>query len=202
MSYTVMPRPYVVVSRDRGQQQERYQVDKFTPIFQTKGHFGNVAGCLFYAGVFCYGSGALSTAAQREYAAVQADGRVNVNWGYNVSRGIMCNWLVGIAFIFATEGRDLLSKIVGIRITITTFVAMGSQHSIANYFMVPIGMFYGGTHFSVGKFIWASCIQVTIGNVIGGAFFGAFSMWMVYGRHEQSVLEIQKHEKTANRNRV
>lgn len=158
----------------------------------------NIAGCLFYAGVLCYWSDTLSTPAQQTYAATQADGRVNVNWGYNLTRGIMCNWLVGIAFIFATEGRDLLSKIVGIWIAIWTFVAMGYQHSIANYLLVPIGMFYGGTTFSVGKFIWASCIPVTIGNIIGGAFFGAFSMWIVYGRHEKSVRELERGFKEVN----
>ncbi|KAF2852487.1 Formate/nitrite transporter [Plenodomus tracheiphilus IPT5] len=161
-------------------------------------YFGNIAGCLFYAGILCYWCDTLSTPAQQSYAATQADGRVNVNWGYSVSRGIMCNWLVGVAFIFATEGRDFVSKIVGIWIAITTFVAMGFQHSIANYLMVPIGMMYGGTNFGVGKFIWASCIPVTIGNIIGGAFFGAFSMWMVYGRHEQSVREIEREAKDTN----
>jgi formate/nitrite transporter FocA (FNT family) len=39
----------------------------------------------------------------------------------------MCNWLVGIAFFFSTEGRDLLGKIVGIWIAIWTFVGMGYQ---------------------------------------------------------------------------
>lgn len=157
----------------------------------------NIAGCLFYAGVLCYWSDTLSTDAQKMYAATQANGRVNVNWGYNFTRGIMCNWLVGIAFFFATEARDLLSKIVGIWIAIATFVAMGYQHSVANYLLVPIGMFYG-TEFGVGKFIWASCIPVTLGNIIGGAFFGAFAMWMVYGRHEASVRELERNAKEEN----
>lgn len=153
----------------------------------------NIAGCLFYAGVLLYWSDTLSTSAQKDYAATQANGRVNINWGYNVTRGIMCNWLVAIAFMFFTEGRDLLSKIVGIWIAIWTFVAMGYQHSIANYLLVPIGMFYG-TDFGVGKFIWASCIPVTIGNIIGGAFFGAFAMWTVYGRHEISAKEMERQK--------
>jgi formate/nitrite transporter FocA (FNT family) len=59
-------------------------------------------------------------------------------------------------------------------------------------------MFYGGTDFSVGKFIWNSCIPVTIGNILGGAFFGAFTMWMVYGRHEPSVKEMERNTKEAN----
>jgi formate/nitrite transporter len=154
----------------------------------------NMCGCLFYAGVLCYWSDTLSSSAQKDYAVTQANSRVNINWAYNFTRGIMCNWLVGIAFCFATEARDLLSKIVGIWIAIWTFVAMGYQHSIANYMLVPIGMFYG-TEFGVGKFIWNSCIPVTIGNIIGGAFFGAFTMWVVYGRHEQSVREMEANAK-------
>jgi formate/nitrite transporter len=148
----------------------------------------NMAGCLFYAGLLFYWADVLTTEAQTSYAVTQAEGRVNVNWGYNVSKGIMCNWLVALAFFFATQGRDNTSKIYGIWVAIATFVAMGYQHSIANYFLVPIGMFYG-TNFGVGKFIWASCIPVTIGNIIGGAFFGAFALWVVQGRHEPSVKE-------------
>jgi formate/nitrite transporter len=158
-------------------------------------YIGNIAGCLFYAGILCYWTDTLSTPAQQEYAATQANGRVNINWGYNLTRGIMCNWLVGIAFFFATTSRDVLSKIVGIWVAIWTFVAMGYQHSIANYFLVPIGMFYGGTQFGVGKFIWNSCIPVTLGNILGGAFFGAFLLWVVYGRHEPSVREMERDAK-------
>jgi hypothetical protein len=55
----------------------------------------NIAGCLFYAGVLFWWSDLLNTDAQTAYAVTQAEGRVNVNWGYNVTRGIMCNWLVG-----------------------------------------------------------------------------------------------------------
>lgn len=68
---------------------------------------------------------------------------------------------------------------------------MGYQHCIANYFLVPVGMFYG-TSFGVGKFIWASCIPVTIGNLIGGVVFGAVAMWVVYGVHEKDVREVVK----------
>ncbi|KAF2024884.1 hypothetical protein EK21DRAFT_104366 [Setomelanomma holmii] len=114
----------------------------------------NAAGCLFYAGIVFYWADVFQTEAQTSYAVTQAEVRVNVNWGYNVTRGI----------IFTESASSLLC-----------FAAMGYHHSIANYFLVLIGMFYG-TDFGMGNFIWASCIPVTIGNIIGGAFFGAFAM--------------------------
>jgi formate/nitrite transporter len=157
----------------------------------------NLAGCLFFAGILFYWAEVLTTDVQTSYAVTQAEVRVNVNWGYNVAKGIMCNWLVALASFFATQGRDNTSKIYGIWISIVPFASMGYQHSIANYFLVPIGMFYG-TNFGVGKFIWASCIPVTLGNVIGGAFFGAFALWTVYGRHEPSFKDKQ-HDRLVSR---
>jgi formate/nitrite transporter len=161
-------------------------------------YLGNISGCLFYAGILCHWADVLSSDDQRAWASTQAEGRVNINWGYNFTRGIMCNWLVGMAFFFATQARDNLSKMAGIWVAILPFVAMGYQHSVVNYFMVPIGMFYG-TNFGVGKFIWASAIPVTLGNIVGGAGFGAFLMWVVYGRHEGTVRREEKPAEDSDR---
>ncbi|KAF5633882.1 formate transporter [Fusarium tjaetaba] len=76
----------------------------------------------------------------------------NINWWFNFTRGIGCNWLVGLAVYLATSSKDNFSKIVGIWIPIWAFVALGYQHSVANFFLVPIGMFYG-TNFGVD---WAT----------------------------------------------
>ncbi|KAF1837145.1 Formate/nitrite transporter [Decorospora gaudefroyi] len=153
----------------------------------------NIAGCLFYAGVLVYWSDTLSSPAQKSYAATGANARVNVNWAYNFTRGIMCNWLVGVAYFLATEARDVLGKIVAIWIPIWAFVAMGYQHSVANFLLVPVGLFYEGAQFGVGKFVWNSCVPVTLGNVVGGAFFMGFALWAVYGRYEPSVKEMERN---------
>jgi len=144
-------------------------------------YLGNMAGALFFAGILAWWADVFDSDAETAYVVTQAESRVNINWGYNFTRAIGCNWLVGIALYLGTSGRDNFSKIYGIWIPITTFVVLGYQHCIANYFLIPIGMFYG-TNFGVGKFIWASIIPVTLGNIIGGAFFMGFSYWLLYGR--------------------
>ena len=141
----------------------------------------NITGALFFAGVLCWWSDTLDSDTSSSYAVTAAEGRVNVGWGYNFTRGIGCNWLVGLAMVFATSGRDNVSKIYGIWIPVWAFVVLGYQHCIANYFLIPIGMFYG-TNFGVGKFIWASIIPVTLGNIIGGAVFCGVFFWVLYGR--------------------
>jgi formate/nitrite transporter len=80
----------------------------------------NFAGCLFFAGVLSWWSDVLSTEAQSNYVVSGAEGRVNVNWAYNFTRGIGCNWLVGLAIYLGLTGKDSLSKIVGIWLPIWT----------------------------------------------------------------------------------
>jgi formate transporter len=67
-------------------------------------------------------------------------------------------------------------------------VALGYQHSIANFFLVPIGLFYG-TNFGVGKFIYQSVIPVTLGNIVGGALFCGTFLWFLYGRDTTLAVE-------------
>ncbi|KAL7762727.1 hypothetical protein ACKLNR_009262 [Fusarium oxysporum f. sp. zingiberi] len=141
----------------------------------------NLAGCLFFTGVLAWWSDTLNSAAMSSYAVTQAEERVNINWWFNFTRGIGCNWLVGLAVYLATSSKDNLSKIVGIWIPIWAFVALGYQHSVANFFLVPIGMFYG-TNFGVGKFIYQSNIPVTLGNIVGGAVMTGAFLWFLFGR--------------------
>jgi formate/nitrite transporter len=78
----------------------------------------NLVGCLFFAGVLTWWSDTLDSDAMSNYAVTQAEQRVNIGWGYNFTRGIGCNWLVGLAVYMATSSKDNLSKIVGIWIPI------------------------------------------------------------------------------------
>jgi len=144
-------------------------------------YIANLAGCLFFAGILTWWTVSLDDA-QSSYAVTGAEGRVNVDWQVNFLRGIGCNFLVGLAMFLASSAKDLISKIFGIWIPIWTFVALGYQHSIANFFLVPIGQFYG-TNFSTGKFIYQSVIPVTLGNIVGGAILVGLPFWWLYGRN-------------------
>ncbi|KAL1847048.1 hypothetical protein Plec18170_008824 [Paecilomyces lecythidis] len=146
------------------------------------GYLFNLAAGLFIAGFFCWWSDTLETDIQKAYAVTQAEKRVNVQWSVNFLRGIGCNWFVSLAAFLACACNDHVSKIYSIWIPIWSFVIMGYQHCIANYYLVPIGMFYG-TNFGVGKFIYQSIIPVTIGNIIGGVVPAGLSFWFLYGRN-------------------
>ena len=143
----------------------------------------NIGGGTFSAVILYWWSDTLGNAAYSSYAVTGAEGWVNVNRVYNVTRGISCDWLVGLALYFSSSSKEDVSKIYGIWIPIWAFVTLDYQHPIANYFLIAIGIFYG-TNFAVGKFIWASYIPVTLGNIIGGACFAGVCVWILYRREE------------------
>lgn len=70
-------------------------------------------------------------------------------------------------------------KILCIIFPVTAFVALGFEHSIANMYLIPVGMLVSGTGldlFAVGK----NLLPVTLGNIVGGGGFVALAYWAVY----------------------
>lgn len=169
-------------------------------------YLANLCGCLFVAGFLAWWSDVFDTDTASSYAVTQAQNRVNVQWSVNLLRGVGCNFFVALAFFLSIGAVEFVSKVYTIWIPVWAFVIAGYQHSIANYFMVPIGMFYG-TNFGVGKFIYQSIIPVTIGNLMGGILLASLPFWYLYGREERKapVTEtgqpVDEGEKTTKRGR-
>jgi formate transporter len=74
---------------------------------------------------------------------------------------------------------------------VSAFVAAGFEHSVANMYFVPLGMFIKGE--MAGDFsalTWGafalSLIPVTIGNVIGGSVLVGGIYWFVYLRRREA----------------
>jgi len=93
-------------------------------------------------------------------------------------RGVGCNWLVCLAVWLAAAAEDVPGKILGVWFPIMAFVGIGFEHSVANMFFIPTGVFYGAG-VGVGRFVAANLLPVTLGNIAGGGFFvGAVSWWI------------------------
>jgi len=83
-------------------------------------------------------------------------------------RGILCNMLVCLAVIMCITSRTIIGKIFGIYFPIMVFVASGYEHSIANMYFLPAGLFAGGEFIARFLLMFKNLIPVTIGNIIGG----------------------------------
>jgi formate/nitrite transporter FocA (FNT family) len=64
----------------------------------------------------------------------------------------------------------MIGKFFGIWFPIMAFVSSGFEHSVANMYFVPAGIFAGANVAWADFFVW-NLIPVTIGNIIGGFLF-------------------------------
>lgn len=132
-----------------------------------------------------------------------AKSKVELGFIQAIALGIMCNALVCLAVWMTFSARSTIDKIFAIIFPITAFVAAGFEHSIANMYFIPMGIFiknYAGQDFwtLIGKapsdysmvtwqsFLVSNLLPVTIGNVIGGAIFVAAVYWMIFLRSKKS----------------
>lgn len=112
--------------------------------------------------------------------------------------GILANLMVCLAVWMNYAGRSLIDKMFVMILPVAMFVASGFEHSIANMFMIPMGIIinnFASAEFwtnagimaetyqqlTVGNFITNNLIPVTIGNIIGGLMVG-LTYWYMYLR--------------------
>ncbi|KAK9473011.1 Formate/nitrite transporter-domain-containing protein [Dipodascopsis tothii] len=145
---------------------------------------GNLAGSLFYIIIVHFGD----IITQEPYASgtieLVKEKVLSPSWVNVFVRAIGCNWLICLAVYMSFLSKTVVSKVLTVYIPIFTFVVVGFDNSVANMFLIPIGMI-NGADLSVGKFIWKSLVPSTLGNIIGGSVFVGMFYWYLY------VLEIQ-----------
>lgn len=137
-----------------------------------------------------------------------ASAKVSLSWAEAFYRGIFCNWLVCLAVWLSLAGKDAFSKILGIMLPVTAFVAIGLEHSIANMYFIPMGILLqnqevlqpllaSGVSSNLnwsGLFI-NNLIPVTLGNMVGGILFVAIFYWNAYLRPLTNKLAETTHTK-------
>jgi formate/nitrite transporter len=161
-------------------------------------YLGNFAGALAVAATVWVartheaGAGAFGATALGIAAA-----KTGLGFGQAVALGILCNVLVCLAVWLTYSARTTADRILAIVPPISAFVAAGFEHSIANMYFVPLGLFIAALDpafvaargleaqaqaLSWGGFLGRNLLPVTIGNVIGGTLLVGAVYWFVYLR--------------------
>ncbi len=160
---------------------------------------GNFAGALGTAVLmllskqYTFGGGAVGRA-----ALSIANSKSGLDFFQALVLGILCNALVCLAVWLTFSARSTMDKIAAIIFPITAFVAAGFEHSIANMYFIPIGLFikmFDPTftaatgldlpNLTWGAFLINNLIPVTIGNIIGGTILVAAVYWSVFLRSKK-----------------
>lgn len=97
-----------------------------------------------------------------------------------LARGILCNALVCLAVWLTFAAHSVAGKILAILWPITAFVALGYEHSVANMYLIPVGLLNGAEGGIAG--LLANLVPVTLGNIVGGAGGVALAYWAAYRR--------------------
>ena len=104
-------------------------------------------------------------------------------------KGIACNWLVNLAILLGICADDAVGKFFGIWFPIMAFVSSGFEHSVANMYFIPAGIFAQGFVTDPTKIVasvnwvtmWtANVIPVTLGNIVGGLLFVGVIYWVAF----------------------
>lgn len=95
--------------------------------------------------------------------------------------GILCNALVCLAVWLSYAAHDVSGKILAIIFPISAFVAVGFEHSVANMYLIPVGVLSGAEGITAAGFV-ANLVTVTLGNIVGGSGFVALVYWVIYLR--------------------
>jgi len=107
--------------------------------------------------------------------------------------GIMCNWLVCLAVWVSYGTADTAGKALTIFFIIGLFITSGFEHSIANMYYIPAGIFAKQnpqwlmmsqvsadqiTNLNWFSFIVNNLIPVTLGNIVGGSCLVGVLYWL------------------------
>jgi formate transporter len=144
---------------------------------------GNLVGAVATATlVHASGWGRADGGRAGDLATAIASAKTSIPFGEAVARGILCNALVCLAVWLTYSARTTTDRILAVVPPIAAFVAAGFEHSVANMYFIPLGIFEGGAGAPSWGAFAESLVPVTIGNVIGGAALVAAVYWVVYLR--------------------
>ncbi len=152
------------------------------------------AALMFYTTQFTFGGGAVGLA-----ALSIAQAKASLAFVPALMLGIMCNALVCLAVWMCFSARTTVDRVLSIVPPIAAFVAAGFEHSIANIYFIPMGLFIKAgapdsfwrnigktaadfSELTWGNFLVGNLVPVTIGNIIGGSIMVTAVYWFVYLR--------------------
>ena len=128
-------------------------------------YLGNAGGALLLAAAVHFTG--LLAGPFGETAAAIASSKLALGPVEVFARAILCNALVCLAVWLSFAARDVTGKILAIVWPVTAFVALGLEHSVANMYLLPVGLLAGATGTAADAL--ANIAIATIGNIIGGA---------------------------------
>ncbi len=134
-------------------------------------YLGNFIGAVAFTYLFVHECGLTANSPYMDAVVKIAENKVyTMSWLTVFLKGIGANWCVCLAVWLALSSKSFVGKMIGCWLPVMAFVALGYEHSIANMFYIPAGVFEGA-QITLYDAIINSFIPATLGNIVGGAVF-------------------------------
>lgn len=141
-------------------------------------YLGNLLGSVAVAFLVVQ-CGALDGIAEAAVAAAVT--KAALPFGVALLRGVLCNFLVCLAVWMAFCAQSAGGKVVSLFGPIFLFVLCGFEHSVANMYYIPAGIFLAENGEVTWLSLWQNLLPVTLGNIVGGCGLGGI-LYLLYGR--------------------
>ena len=159
-------------------------------------YLGNLIGSILIA--FLVSKSGQWAAANGDLAArtiLTANSKVNLDFSKAFVLGILCNWLVCVGVWMSFGADSQVGKMLSVFFPIMLFVISGFEHSVANMYYIPAGIFAKSnpefieaakltlnelSNLNWGGFIIHNLIPVTLGNIVGGGLFVSAAYWLSF----------------------
>lgn len=141
--------------------------------------FGNLAGAVVLS-LLVLGTGLFKGIAPEHLIFAAAAKKMSLPVMELFFRGILCNWLVCLAIWMASRTTNDAAKIMLIWWCLFAFIASGYEHSVANMTLLSTALLLPGHPATITLAGWLhNMIPVTLGNIVGGAFFVGAAYWTI-----------------------
>ena len=165
-------------------------------------YFGNFVGGLFIVALIWVAGQTMAANGQWGLTILNtAQHKIHHTWSEAFALGMLCNIMVCLAVWMTYAGKTLTDKAFIQILPIGLFVASGFEHSVANMFMIPMGMLTAHcsspefwqaiglnpeqyADLDVYHFIVKNLIPVTLGNLVGGGVCVALMQWYTNKPHD------------------
>ena len=150
---------------------------------------GNLIGSTLYAGLLAIvlttaGDASLTATGTKLMAIAEAKTNYYAAHGWAgmltvFTKGLLCNWMVSLAVVFAFATTSLSGKILAIWGPTVLFFSQGFEHAVVNMFVIPVGMLLGAPVTLMDWWLWNQ-IPVTLGNLVGGMLFTGLAIYFTH----------------------
>ena len=133
-------------------------------------------------------------------ALKMAYGKIHLSPAEAISLGLLCNVLVCLAVWLANGMKKASAQFMAVFFPIFLFISSGYEHSVANMFYLPLGIFAKNNEAYVAAsglspeqlslINWSNMfthnlLPVTLGNILGGAVFVGGIYFLLYGKGQK-----------------